>query len=129
LQFDSNKLAAIIETAKSRSSNSPRWLRAIDRAAAALINGDLIVTTLHNGALVTSVRGTYRVNGKCECKAAQNNHGEYYHRAAARMVEMYEAAPEAMTKPAPRSPRITRSVETGRAGVKLAVTRCEEWMI
>jgi hypothetical protein len=83
-------LAAVVVAAKARTSE-PRWRRAIDRAAAALISGDLIVTTLSHGALVTSPNGTYHVNGSCECKAARNGHRECYHRAAARLAELYEA--------------------------------------
>jgi hypothetical protein len=95
-------LADIVISAKA-STIDPRWRRAIDRAAAALIAGELIVTTLAHGALVTSPNGTYHVNGTCQCKAAQNGHRECYHRAAARLVELCESAP------APRQ-RITRFI-------------------
>lgn len=128
MNFDPAKLAAIVQTAKARAAASPRWIRAIDRAAAALLDGSLIVTTLHDGALVTSKNGTYHINGKCECKAAQHGDDICRHRAAVRLVEMYEAAPEP-TKSAPGSPRITRSIERNRAGVKLAVVRCDGWLI
>lgn len=135
MNFNTPSFAAIIKTARAKAARSPRWLRAVEKAAAALINGDLIVTNLHNGALVTSANGTYRVNGHCACAAAKHGDDVCYHRAAARLVEMYETAPEPTapkpqpTKPAPGSPRITRSIERNRAGVKLTVTRCDGWMI
>jgi hypothetical protein len=86
------RLAAVVIEAKAKTIE-PKWRRAIDRASAGLLSGELIVTTLAHGALVTSPNGTYQVNGKCECKAAQNGHRECYHRAAVRLVEMMEAAP------------------------------------
>ncbi|MGH9940020.1 MAG: hypothetical protein ACREAM_27575 [Blastocatellia bacterium] len=118
-------LAAITQTAKARAANSPRWIKAIDRAAASLLDGSLIVTTLHNGALVTSKNGTYHVNGRCECKAAQFAHSECIHRAAARLVDLYESAPA----PKRQAPKITRSVERDRLGARHVVVRCDGWMI
>lgn len=105
------KLAAVVIEAKAKTTE-PKWRRAIDRAAAGLLAGELIVTTLAHGALVTSPNGTYHVNGSCECKAAQNGHRECYHRAAARLVELIETAPE--SKPAPCvTGRIERAPSTG----------------
>ena len=79
----------MVADAKAKTSDK-RWLSAIDRASEAILNGDLIVTTLANGALVTSPNGSYFVNGHCECKAAQRAHRECYYRAAARLVELME---------------------------------------
>jgi hypothetical protein len=122
-----------IEAAKAAALSSPGWMHAIEEAASALIAGELIVTTLVDGALVTSASGTYHANGHCTCAAAKKGHEECCHRAAARLVEMYEAAmlapKDSPTKPAPRQPRITCSIETDHAGVKLTVTRCDGWMI
>jgi hypothetical protein len=92
-------LNTAIEAAKAKAANSPRWLRAIERAGAALQSGELCVTLLHNGALVTSPRGSYFVSGACECEASRRGHSECYHRAAVRLVEMMDGEPE--TKPAP----------------------------
>ena len=80
----------IVAAAKAKAANSPRWIRAIDRAAEALASGELVVTLLHNGALVTSPRGSYFVNGCCECEASRRGHTECYHRAAVRLVELLE---------------------------------------
>ena len=65
MQFSQAQFAA----AKTAAANSPRWIRAIERAAEALASGELAVTLLHNGALVTSPRGSYFVNGHCACPA------------------------------------------------------------
>jgi hypothetical protein len=92
-------LNTAIETAKQKAAGNAKWTRAIERAAAGLQSGELCVTLLHNGALVTSPRGSYFVTNHCECAAAQHGHVECVHRAAARITEMMEAEPE--TKPAP----------------------------
>jgi hypothetical protein len=92
MQFNQAQFAAIVADAKAKAASSPRWVRAIDRAAQALQSGELIVTLLHDGALVTSANGSYFVNGHCECEASRRGHAECYHRAAVRLVELYEAA-------------------------------------
>jgi hypothetical protein len=138
MNFNAVKFAAIVAQAKAAAANSPRWTRAIERAAEALINGELIVTTLVDGAIVTSPRGAYHTNGRCDCAAAKNGM-VCYHRAAARLVELYEAAilapeptapkAETKTKPTTKAPKITRSVERDRFGVRHVVERCDGWMI
>ena len=100
MTFNTLQFAAIIETAKSRAAASPRWLRAIERAATALQNGELCVTLLVGGALGASNNGSYFVNGHCECEASRRGHAECYHRAAVRLVELYEAAEPVATKEA-----------------------------
>jgi hypothetical protein len=118
-------LAQAIETAKAKAADNPRWLRAIERAAAGLQSGELIATLLHDGALVTSPNGSYRVNGHCACKAALSGHAGCYHRAAVRLVEMMETAPVVSV----RVPRIVRSVERDHTGARYTVTRCDGWHI
>lgn len=95
--LDTLKFAVIVADAKAKTQNL-RWLRAIDRAAEGILSGELIVTTLRDGALVTSPNGSYLANGNCFCKAFKHGHRECRHRAAARLMEIYEEAPE--TKPA-----------------------------
>jgi hypothetical protein len=68
-------------------------------------------------------------NGACGCKAFQNGHKECKHRAAARLIELYESAPAPETKPAPKAPRITRSLERDRFGRRHVVVRCDGWAI
>ena len=89
MQFDQARFAAVV-AAKAKAANSPKWTRAIDRAAEALQSGELVVSLLHVGALVTSPRGSNFVNGHCECEAARRGHRECKDRAAVRLVEMME---------------------------------------
>jgi hypothetical protein len=127
------KFAAVVAGAKAAAADSPRWLRAIDRAAEGILSGELIVTILYHGALVTGSNGSYLANGSCECKAFQNGHKECKHRAAARLMELYEATPA--TKPArlasaPREPQITRSIERDVVtGTRVKVVLCDGWAI
>jgi len=51
----------------------------------------LVVTLLHNGALVISPRGSYFVSNHCECEASRRGHRERRHRAAVRITELLEA--------------------------------------
>jgi hypothetical protein len=53
MTFTSTQFAAIVAQAKAKAANSPRWIRAIERAAEALQSGELHVTLLADGALVT----------------------------------------------------------------------------
>jgi hypothetical protein len=125
--LDTLRFALIVAAAKSKT-NDVKWLRAIDRASTGILSGELIVTTLAQGALVTSPNGSYLANGSCGCKAFQNGHKECKHRAAARLVELYETAPE--PKNIPRNiPRITRSIERDHTGARVKVVRCNGWMI
>jgi hypothetical protein len=118
-------LNTVVAAAKQKAASSAKWVRAIDRAAASLASGELCVSLLSGYALVTSPRGSYHVNGHCECEASRRGHAECYHRAAVRLVEMLEAAPVA---PA-RAPRITRSTEYTRTGARVQVVRCNGWLI
>jgi hypothetical protein len=97
MNINKAKFERVVEEAKAKAANSPRWLRAIERAAAAILSGEMIVTTLAHGALVTTANGTYAANGHCNCEAARNNHKECKHRAAARLMDLYETASEAVS--------------------------------
>jgi hypothetical protein len=131
VKFNTLQFAAVITAAKAAAANSPRWLRAIERATAALMNGELIVTVIaDNRSLVMSANGPYWVvNGHCQCAAAKAGHRECYHRAAARLVEMYEDAPAVETKSTPAAPVITRSIERDYNGSQVAAVRCNGWMV
>jgi hypothetical protein len=91
MQINKIKFNAIVEAAKIKAAGQAKWLRAIERAAAGILSGELIVTTLAHGALVTSSNGTYAANGHCNCEAARRGHSQCYHRAAARLIDIYEA--------------------------------------
>lgn len=122
------KFNKVVADAKAKT-NDLRWLRAIKRAAEGVLSGELIVTTLVDGALVTSPNGSYMANGSCGCKAFQNGHKECKHRAAARLVEIYETAPASKPARPAAAPRIARSVERDYTGARYAVTRCDCWHI
>jgi hypothetical protein len=87
--INTEKFNSIVEAAKAKT-NDPKWTRAIEKAAKAILSGELIVTTLAHGALVTSSNGTYSANGHCNCEAARKGHSQCYHRAAARLMDLYE---------------------------------------
>jgi hypothetical protein len=88
--INTEKFNSIVETAKAKAANDPKWLRAIEKAAKAILSGEIIVTTLAHGALVTTANGTYAANGHCNCEAARRGHTQCYHRAAARLMDIYE---------------------------------------
>jgi hypothetical protein len=131
-RFNGAKLAAVVEIAKSKTSDR-RWLNAIDRAAAALISNSWIVTELADSIAVTTESGqTYFANGACQCKAFELGQA-CKHRAAARLIELYEATPATEpTRPAsaPREPRIVRSIERDVVtGDRVKVVLCDGWAI
>jgi hypothetical protein len=85
------KFNAIVEAAKAKAANDPKWLRAIERAAREILSGEMVVSLFaDNTALVTTPNGQYRVNGVCFCKAAQNGHTQCAHRAGKRLMATYE---------------------------------------
>ncbi len=88
--INTEKFNSIVEAAKAKAVNDPKWLRAIEKAAKAILSGEMIVTTLAHGALVTTANGTYAANGHCNCEAARRGHTQCYHRAAARLMDLYE---------------------------------------
>jgi hypothetical protein len=90
MQINKIKFEAVVESAKIKAANDAKWLRAIERAAAAILSGEMIVTTLAHGALVTTANGTYAANGHCNCEAARKGHTQCKHRAAARLMDLYE---------------------------------------
>ena len=99
MQVNKAKFERVVEMAKAKAANDPKWLKAIERAAKAVLSGEIIVTTLAHGALVTTANGTYAANGHCNCEAARRGHTQCYHRAAARLMDIYETetAPEAVS--------------------------------
>lgn len=87
--INETKFNEVVASAKAKT-NDPKWLRAIEKAAKAILSGEIIVTTLAHGALVTTANGTYAANGHCNCEAARHGHSQCYHRAAARLMDRYE---------------------------------------
>jgi len=119
MQINQAKFTAIVETAKAKAANSPAWLRSLEKAAAAILDGSMIVTTLAHGALVTTPGGTYHANGVCYCPARTKH---CYHRAGARLMAIYEeeTAPAAVSLEADiaATPRKTLIVEIQAAWPK-----------
>jgi hypothetical protein len=87
--INETKFNEVVASAKAKTSDA-KWLRAIEKAAKGILSGELIVTTLAHGALVTTANGTYAANGVCNCEAARHGHTACYHRAAARLMDLYE---------------------------------------
>jgi hypothetical protein len=96
MQINKAKFERVVEEAKAKAANDPKWLRAIEKAAAGILDGSIIVTVLAHGALVTGKNGSHHANGFCDCAAAKKGHTQCYHRAAARLMHNYETAPEAV---------------------------------
>jgi hypothetical protein len=92
MNFNSAQFANVFAAVMNAAANSPRRTRAITRAAEALQSGELVVTLLYNGALVTSPNDSYFVNLHRACPAATlRGHWECRHRAAVRLCERLEA--------------------------------------
>jgi hypothetical protein len=63
------KFERVVEEAKAKAANDPKWLRAIEKASTGLLDGSICVTLFADGyALVTTATGQHRVNGRCACR-------------------------------------------------------------
>jgi nitrite reductase/ring-hydroxylating ferredoxin subunit len=110
MNFNTAKFAAIVADAKAKSANNAKWIRAIEKASAAIVAGEVRVHMFGSFALVVNKDGeVYKVNGSCKCKAAQAGHRERYHRAAAKLWERREAATAVESKAERKAPVITQS--------------------
>jgi hypothetical protein len=77
-----------VSAAKLAASDSPAWLRAVEKAAAQ-IESNPCITELRDGVLITSDSGnTYHANGVCQCKAFSFGQ-PCWHRAAAQLLTRY----------------------------------------
>ena len=89
MQINQVQFAQVVETAKTKAANNPRWIAAIEKVADAIINGKWIVTELADGCLITTEKGTtYKANGVCSCRAFEFGQA-CRHRAAARLIALY----------------------------------------
>src|SRR5688572_11379983 len=123
MKLDQSKLTAAAETAKSKTTDR-RWIAAIDRAVSGLSGGKWIVTELsYTIAVTTESEKTYFAGQTCQC-VAYNQGMPCKHRAAARLIDLYNAAPTSEPKPEPTA-RVTRSIEQDRTGAKHVVVRCD----
>jgi len=92
LNLNTNLLATVIAQAKRSASDSPRWVKAIERAAVELESNPWIEALDDHTLLIGSTSGnTYVGNSTCQCEAYR--HGiPCYHRAAARLYQRYMEA-------------------------------------
>lgn len=133
MQINIQKFNEVAEAAKAGTSDK-RWQRAIDKAVAGVVSGWWIITELADGVMVTTETGsTYHTNGSCQCRAFELGQ-PCKHRALARLIEMYNAAPDvdpAPTPPKPKTsaPKITRSTERNYNGPHFQTVRIDGWRI
>jgi hypothetical protein len=122
MELNKAQFEKVVADAKAKVAGNKRWIAAIDKAADALLNGKWIITELQHCYVFTTESGkTYRANGVCQCEAFFRDQ-PCKHRAGARLLNLYQEALSA-------TPRVVRSVESDRTGVKLQVVRCDGWMI
>jgi len=135
MDFKSPKFNTVVEQALLLATGNPRWEKAIQRAADGLKSGDIIVTELASGCLVTTSNGSYtvtnRVTDGCHCSAFQHGHRQCKHRAARRLCALYS---EALVSELAEIEHIEREVETrvteyDRTGASFTVVRCGGWAI
>ena len=131
MNFNSPQFNTVVEKALVLAADSPKWRKAIERAASGLRDGSIVVSELASGAVVTTENGTYKVGHNCECAASAHNHRECKHRAARRLCTLYS---EAEVSELCERNRIEREVETrvieyDRTGASYTVVRCGGWPI
>src|SRR5687768_9404085 len=84
LNLNTDILTAVIEQAKQSAANDPRWIRAIERAAAELVENPYIERDGDHLLLASPSGNAYEANGVCQCEAYK--HGKpCWHRAAGRL--------------------------------------------
>jgi hypothetical protein len=93
MKLNQAQFNAVVEDAKAAAANFPRWIQAIDNAVAGVVSGWWIVTELQNSVVITTERGEtyFAARGRCQCEAFKRNQ-PCKHRAAARLIERYNAA-------------------------------------
>lgn len=131
MNFKSPQFNTIVEQALVLAVGNPKWEKAIQRAADGLKSGEIIVSELASGCLVTTPNGSYKVNGECHCTAFLHGHRQCKHRAARRLCALYT---EALIVERTDSDRIEREIETrtkeyDRTGASYTVVRCGGWVI
>jgi hypothetical protein len=94
VEINEDKLQMVVDNARVAAENSPRWLRAIERAQVELTSNPYIAVT-EKGLLILSSTSSniYTSNGSCECKAFEFGK-PCWHRAAARLVQRYYESAE-----------------------------------
>jgi hypothetical protein len=121
--FGSPQFARVVEQALLLAAGNPKWEKAIQRAADGLKSGDIAVAELASGCVVTTENGAYKVSHKCECMAFQHGHRQCRHRAARRLVQVYQ---EVLTR---ETIEETRTREWDYTGASYEVVRYDGWAI
>ena len=130
MNFNSPQFNTVVEKALVLAADSPKWQKAIERAASGLRDGSIIVTELASGCLITTDGGTYKVNGTCTCTAFVHGHRQCKHRAAKRLCALYsEALMADQCDAAKLKAEIETAIEYDRTGVSYKVVRCGGWSI
>jgi hypothetical protein len=86
LDLNPTTLTQVVNSAKLSAASEPRWLNAIDKAAAQLLDNPYIARQ-DGHLLIASPSGEiYSSTGVCQCQAYQNGR-PCWHRAAARPAD------------------------------------------
>src|SRR5688500_2710841 len=83
-------LTAVVDEAMQKAANYPRWLNAINRAVAELVENPYVSRQDGHLLIASSTSDQiYSANGVCQCEAFA--HGQpCWHRAAARLVRLHD---------------------------------------
>lgn len=91
LNLNLTTLAAVVDQAMQAAANHPRWLNAINRAVAELVENPYI-SQQDGHLLIASPSGAiYAANDICQCEAFTRGQ-PCWHRAAARLVRLHDEA-------------------------------------
>jgi len=127
MQINIQKFNEVAKAAKAKT-NDKLWRNAIAKAVAGVVSGQWIITELADGIMVTTDSGeTSHVNGYCSCRAAELGQ-PCKHVCLRRLLDLYRAEPEP-TKPAPKAPRIVRSIESDDTRIRVHVVRVDGWLV
>jgi hypothetical protein len=88
LNLNSDKLAAVIQTAFNKATGSRRWETAIVKAKQQLESNPYIHLDGDALLILSPSNEIYRANGACQCRAYRQGQ-PCWHRAAARLVARY----------------------------------------
>lgn len=127
MNFNTEQFTQVVESAIAASSDKPRWQNAVRKAAEGLRNGSIVISETVACALVTTEGGSYRVNGAiCECPAYRHGNQPCKHRAARRLISLYNAA---LMESKLDHPVETRTIEYDHCGNRQVVVRYDGWMV
>ncbi len=90
LNIDQNRMQEVIQEAFDKTDNR-RWQTAIAKAKAQLESNPYLHFDGEALLILSDSNEIYRANGTCQCKAYEKGF-PCWHRAAARLVERYNAA-------------------------------------